>query len=82
MEGVPGPFLIALENPYTIWVDDKIQNHDTEKWQRFHHFHPFKRWLFRVLLAHEPRKKPSYFPLYWLVNRDPYHGLLNPYITG
>ena len=23
-----------------------------------------------------PRKKPSYFPLYWLVNRDPYSGLL------
>ena len=26
--------------------------------------------------SHEPRKKPSYFPLYWLVNRDPYNGLL------
>ena len=26
--------------------------------------------------APEPRKKPSYFPLYWLVNRDPYIGLL------
>ena len=25
---------------------------------------------------YEPRKKPSYFPLYWLVNRDPYNGLL------
>ena len=25
----------------------------------------------------EPRKKPSYFPLYWLVNRDPYNGLLS-----
>ena len=24
----------------------------------------------------EQRKKPSYFPLYWLVNRDPYNGLL------
>ena len=24
----------------------------------------------------EPRKKPSYFPLYWLVNRDPHNGLL------
>ena len=24
----------------------------------------------------EPRKKNSYFPLYWLVNRDPYNGLL------
>ena len=24
----------------------------------------------------EPRKKPSYRPLYWLVNRDPYNGLL------
>ena len=24
----------------------------------------------------EPRKKPSYFPLYWLVNRDPYNDLL------
>ena len=25
-------------------------------------------------LSHE--KKPSYFPLYWVVNRDPYNGLL------
>ena len=25
---------------------------------------------------HEPRRKPSYFPLYWLFNRDPYNGLL------
>ena len=24
----------------------------------------------------EPRKKPSYFPLYWLFNRDPCNGLL------
>ena len=29
-----------------------------------------------TLLINEPRKKPSYFPLYWLVNRDPYNGLL------
>ena len=28
------------------------------------------------LCSPEPRKKPSYFPLYWLVNRDPYNGLL------
>ena len=28
----------------------------------------------------EPRKKPSYFPLYWMVIRDPYNGLLeSPY---
>ena len=28
----------------------------------------------------EPRKKPSYFPLYWLVDRDPYNSLLySPY---
>ena len=26
--------------------------------------------------ANEPRKKTNYFPLYWLVNRDPYNGLL------
>ena len=24
-------------------------------------------------VSHE--KKPSYFPLYWLINRDPYNGL-------
>ena len=29
-----------------------------------------------MITWHEPRKKPSYFPLYWLVNRDPYNGLL------
>ena len=27
-------------------------------------------------LSTEPRKKPSYFPLYWLVHRDPYIGIL------
>ena len=27
-------------------------------------------------MSPEPRKKPSYFPLYWMVNRDPYNGLL------
>ncbi len=27
-------------------------------------------------LLYEPRNKPSYFPLYWLGNRDPYIGLL------
>ena len=34
--------------------------------------------------TNEPRKKKnSYFPLYWLVNRDPYNGLfINPHITG
>ena len=26
--------------------------------------------------THEPRKKPYYFPLYWLVYKDPYNGLL------
>ena len=26
--------------------------------------------------TNEPRNKPSYFPLYWLVNRDPYNGLI------
>ena len=26
--------------------------------------------------SYEPRKKPAYFPLYWLFNRDPYNGLL------
>ena len=41
--------------------------------------------------TNEPRKQPSYFSFYWLVNRDPYHGLLQclyncmgniiPYIT-
>ena len=32
----------------------------------------------------ESRKKNSYFPLYWLFNRDPYNGLVyyNPDITG
>ena len=25
---------------------------------------------------YEPRKKPSYFLLHWMVNRDPYNGLL------
>ena len=29
-----------------------------------------------IATSHEPRKKPSYFLLYWMVNRDPYNGLL------
>ena len=33
--------------------------------------------------SREPRKQnPSYFPLYWLFHRDPYHGLSYPHITG
>ena len=33
-------------------------------------------------LSSELRKKPSYFPLYWLVYRDPYIGLLkSPYFN-
>ena len=37
----------------------------------------------RQVVQHEPRKKPSYFPLYWMVNRDPYFMVYyNPYITG
>ena len=31
---------------------------------------------FRDCIPTWGRKKPSYFPLYWLVNRDPYNGLL------
>ncbi len=35
---------------------------------------------FRSAWKSEPRKKTSYFPLYWLVTRDPYNGLLeSPY---
>ena len=30
--------------------------------------------LFPTHLSHE--KNPYYFPLYWLVNKDPYNGLL------
>ena len=30
----------------------------------------------------EPRKKTSYFPLYWLVDRDLIMVYYNPYITG
>ena len=30
-------------------------------------------------MSHE--KKPSYFPLYWLVNRDSHEGSITPYIT-
>ncbi len=30
----------------------------------------------KTCITDEPRKKPSYFPLYWMVNRDPYNGLL------
>ena len=38
-----------------------------------------KVWLYeakeKCSPTFEPRKKPSYFPLYWMVNRDPYNGL-------
>ena len=29
-----------------------------------------------MFVSREPRKKPSYFLLYWMVNRDPYNGSL------
>ena len=31
---------------------------------------------FPILALENTEKKTSYFPLYWLVNRDPYNGLL------
>ena len=31
-------------------------------------------------LSHE--KTRPYFPLYWLLNRDPYNGYYNPHMTG
>ena len=30
----------------------------------------------------KPRKKPSYFPLYWLFNKDPYRLLQSPIYLG
>ena len=36
--------------------------------------HKNKRALFKRI-TWATKKKPSYFPLYWLVNRDPYSGL-------
>ena len=39
------------------------------------------RFCNQSYMSHE--KKPSYFPLYWLVNRDPYVMVYyNPYIIG
>ena len=40
-----------------------------------HDFNLFSRGS-RTKPSIGPRKKPSYFPLYWLVNKDPYNGLL------
>ena len=31
-------------------------------------------WYMQIQVSHE--KNPYYFPLYWLVNKDPYNGLL------
>ena len=49
--------------------------------------HPTVRYVLvhftraNVELSHE--KNPCYFPLYWLVNRDPYNVFFyNPNITG
>ena len=33
-------------------------------------------YVFDKLTKPEPRKKPSYFLFYWMVNRDPYNGSL------
>ena len=47
--------------------------------------HLYSKWLITMVIVSppkdrvglvEPRKKPSYFPLYWLVKRDPYNGSL------
>ena len=47
-----------------------------------HFFNPSAEISSNILRC-EPRKNPSDFPLYWLVNRDSYDGLKNnPYITG
>ena len=39
--------------------------------------------FFEPFASSEQWKKTSYFPLYWLINRDPYNGLWNnPHVTG
>ena len=46
------------------------------RWSFFQSIEIFQWKYGRIYKTFEPRKKPSYFPLYWLVNRDPYNGLL------
>ena len=76
-EYVPGSKLLVLGivippligNPYNgyinpyYWVDEFIPTIG-------------KQWELIDPSTYESRKKPSYFPLYWMVNRDPYNGLL------
>ena len=45
------------------------------------HFHDYGRkstqnYCNTSIFLFDARKKPSYFPLYWLVNRDPYNGFI------
>ena len=64
--------------PYGIWPNSQL-NLGTRPTICFH-----GKWaedesilggfMFNSEMSHEGN--PSYFPLYWLVNRDPYNGLL------
>ena len=70
-----------------IWV---ISNHSTQITPKRSTNYTFAALLFwftphlkkRVVPFELRKKKNSYFPLYWMVYRDPYIGLLNPHIIG
>ena len=56
-------------------MEETLQNHPKNRKSQFLQNQPaviVKKFEDKV--SHE--QKPSYFPLYWLVNRDPYDGLL------
>ncbi len=59
-------------------VKDFLRNHSLPVLERrqFNLQRHVQNLMTRSFLSIEPRKKPSYFPLYCLVNRDPYNGLL------
>ena len=63
------PFKCVKHNHHLLGIITKKKHNPGYKKIMPYHFSDLKP-------PPEPRKKPSYFPLYWLVNRDPYNGLL------
>ncbi len=73
----------ALQGPIIWWLDItrimsdmSVTSQTNLKEKRERPFFDNDKSALIITEWHEPRKKPSYFPLYWMFNEDPYNGLL------
>ena len=80
--GQNGSLCFLLLMAQAVLLKQTKEPRDTDQSVFFHSHVRFTLFL-PMSDSLEPRKKTSYFPFYWLVNRDPYNGLWNnPHLSG